>query len=145
ACAGAGAAATFAPVSITAMISCALTVEPSGRRISVITPESGAGNSSTTLSVSTSIRFSSRLTASPAFLCQLTSVASTIDSGRTGTLTSISISLPRLRRSMRGHHLARRELGCERFGDQLLLLRQMLGRVADRRRCRDRAARVGQY
>src|SRR6266545_1065535 len=151
-CAAAGAvtaaspgAAPFASVSMTAMTSCALTVAPSDLRISVTIPEPGAGNSSTTLSVSTSTRFSSRLTASPAFLCQLTSVASVIDSGRTGTLTSMSISLPRPRRSMRGYHLARRELRCERFGDQLLLLRQMLGRVADRRRCRDRAARIGQY
>src|SRR5450631_69518 len=93
-CAGATDAAALAPVSMTAMISCAFTVEPSGRRISMITPESGAGNSSTTLSVSTSIRFSSRLTASPAFLCQATSVASTIDSGKTGTFTSISMLLP---------------------------------------------------
>src|SRR5438552_2640777 len=138
-------AAPFASVSMTAMTSCAPTVAPSDLRISVTIPEAGAGNSSTILSVSTSTRFASRLTASPAFLCQLTSVASVIDSGRTGTLTSMSISLPRLRRSMRRHHLARCELCCERFGDQLLLLREMLGRVADRRRCRDRAACVGQY
>ncbi len=87
-------AVACAPVSSTAMTSCAVTVEPSPRRISVSTPESGAGNSSTTLSVSMSTRFSSRLTASPAFLCQLTSVASVIDSGSTGTLTSISIFHP---------------------------------------------------
>src|SRR5439155_1682328 len=99
-------AAPFASVSMTAMTSCAVTVAPSGLRISATMPESGAGNSSTTLSVSTSTRFSSRVTASPAFLCQLTSVASVIDSGRTGTLTSMSISLPRLRRSVRRHHLA---------------------------------------
>ena len=45
--------------------------------------------SSTTLSVSMSIRFSSRLTASPSFLCQVTSVASETDSDSCGTLTSI--------------------------------------------------------
>src|SRR5439155_17984478 len=135
----------FASVSMTAMTSCAPTVAPSDLRISVTIPEAGAGNSSTILSVSTSTRFSSRLTASPAFLCQLTSVASVIDSGRTGTLTSMSISLPRLRRSVRRHHLARRKLFCERFGDELLLLRQMLRLIANRGRRRDRAARVGQH
>src|SRR3989442_12942519 len=149
--AGAGAAAAspgaapFASVSMTAMTSCAVTVAPSGLRISVTMPEPGAGNSSTTLSVSTSTRFSSRLIESPAFLCQLTSVASVIDSGRTGTLTSMSISLPRLCRSVRRHHLAGRKLFCERFSDELLLLRQMLRRIADRGRRRDRAARVGQH
>src|SRR6266851_4234061 len=81
----------------------------------------GAGNSSTTLSVSTSIRFSSRLTASPAFLCQLTSVASTIDSGRTGTFTSMSMLRP------------------------VRLLREMFGHVAHGRRRRNRPAGVGQH
>src|SRR6267154_3842415 len=143
ACASAGAAATLAPVSITAMISCALTVEPSGRRISVITPESGAGNSSTTLSVSTSIRFSSRLTGSPAFLCQLTSVASTIDSGRTGTFTSMSMLRPV--RLVRSHHFAQRELRRKCVLHQLLLLREMFGHVAHGRRRRNRPAGVGQH
>src|SRR5204862_6702767 len=99
----------------------------------------------TTLSVPTSPRFSPRLTASPAFLCQSTSVPSLIDSGKTGTLTSMRISLPRLRRSMRRHHLAGRKLFCEPLGDELLLLRQMLRRITDRGRRRDRAARVGQH
>jgi hypothetical protein len=101
--AGAGAAtaaaAGFAPatpsdlpsVSMTAMTSLEVTVDPSGRVISTSTPSPGAGNSSTTLSVSMSMRFSSRLTASPAFLCQLTSVASATDSGNCGTFTSILI------------------------------------------------------
>src|SRR4029453_9573785 len=79
-------------VSMTAMTSFDVTVEPSGRVISTSTPSPGDGNSSTTLSVSTSIRFSSRLTGSPAFLCQLTSVASVTDSGSCGTLTSILMS-----------------------------------------------------
>ena len=58
----------LASVSITAMTSCAVTVAPSALRISVSTPAAGAGSSSTTLSVSMSIRFSSRLTASPGLL-----------------------------------------------------------------------------
>ena len=65
-----GATVAAAVVSITATTSWPMTVAPSLLRISVSTPESGAGNSSTTLSVSTSIRFSSRLTASPTRLCQ---------------------------------------------------------------------------
>ena len=84
----AGAAAT-APSSITASSSWLVTVSPDWRRISLITPSTGEGTSSTTLSVSRSTRFSSRLTASPAFLCQLAMVASETDSGRTGTLTSM--------------------------------------------------------
>src|SRR5436190_12821083 len=67
-------------VSITAMTSDAITVAPSGLRISSSTPALGAGSSSTTLSVSMSIRFSSRLTDCPTCLCQWTSVASATDS-----------------------------------------------------------------
>jgi hypothetical protein len=37
-------------------------------------------------------RFSSRDTASPAFLCQVAMVASETDSGRTGTLTSMAMA-----------------------------------------------------
>ena len=59
------------------------------------TPSAGAGSSSTTLSVSMSIRFSSRLTVSPSFLCQASSVASATDSESCGTLTSmIAITAP---------------------------------------------------
>ncbi len=90
---GAEAAAPFASVSMIAMTSCPTTVEPSPFRISASAPDTGAGSSSTTLSVSTSIRFSSRLTASPGFLCQLTSVASVTDSGSCGTLTSTRMSM----------------------------------------------------
>ena len=78
----AAAAAPLASVSMTAMTSFDVTVAPSGFTSSTMTPSAGAGNSSTTLSVSTSIRFSSRATPSPGFLCQLTSVASVTDSGK---------------------------------------------------------------
>jgi hypothetical protein len=84
----AAAAVAFASVSITAITSRLCTVAPLGATISTSTPAAGAGSSSTTLSVSTSIRFSSRPTASPGCLCQLTSVASATDSGSWGTLTS---------------------------------------------------------
>ncbi len=87
------AAAAFASVSSTAMMSFDVTVVPSPFSTSTSTPSAGAGSSSTTLSVSMSMRFSSRLTASPAFLCQLTSVASATDSGSWGTLTSTRICL----------------------------------------------------
>jgi hypothetical protein len=88
-------------VSITAITSLDVTVDPSGLVISASTPSEGAGSSSTTLSVSTSIRFSSRATASPGFLCQLTSVASATDSGSCGTLTSILMMETRLFASAR--------------------------------------------
>ncbi len=87
--AAAAAAAPFASVSMIAITSFDVTVEPSGFTSSTSTPSPGAGSSSTTLSVSTSIRFSSRATASPGFLCQLTSVASATDSGSCGTFTSM--------------------------------------------------------
>src|SRR4029453_18095777 len=54
-----------------------------------------AGSSSTTLSVSMSIRFSSRWTRSPSFLCQSRSVASATDSESCGTFTSMIIAAPR--------------------------------------------------
>src|SRR5688572_392088 len=88
AAAGAGAAAT-APSSMIATICWLVTVSPSLNLISLITPSTGEGTSSTTLSVSRSSRFSSRRTLSPAFLCQVAMVASETDSGRTGTLTSM--------------------------------------------------------
>ncbi len=68
-----------------------VTVLPVSNLISFSTPSIGEGTSNTTLSVSRSTRFSSRLTASPAFLCQLAMVASETDSGSTGTLTSVAI------------------------------------------------------
>src|SRR5690349_3653825 len=127
------AALAFASVSMTAMTSFDVTVAPSGRVISASTPSPGAGSSSTTLSVSMSIRFSSRLTASPGCLCQLTSVASATDSGSCGTLTSILIGI--LGRLARDHHLARTKLGGERILDELLLLGGVLGGIADGGRC----------
>ena len=95
-CPAAGAAldvATASPdVDKTASFALASTVVPSGAVISTKVPAAGAGTSSTTLSVSRSTRFSSRDTASPAFLCHATNVASLTDSGNCGTLISIVIS-----------------------------------------------------
>ena len=86
----AGALAAAAAPASTIAISCWLvTVAPSSNLISLSTPSTGEGTSSTTLSVSRSTRFSSRLTASPGFLCQVAMVASETDSGRTGTLISV--------------------------------------------------------
>ena len=73
------------------MISPATTVLPSPFTTFARTPSAGAGSSSTTLSVSMSTRFSSRLTASPSFLCHESSVASATDSDSCGTFTSTSI------------------------------------------------------
>src|SRR5579862_3015103 len=81
----------FPSVSMVAITSPATTVLLSPFLTLTSTPSAGAGNSSTTLSVSMSIRFSSRFTASPCFLCQASSVASETDSESCGTLTSISI------------------------------------------------------
>jgi hypothetical protein len=81
-----------------AMICSLFTVSPTWWRISFSTPSTGAGTSSTTLSVSRSTRFSSRFTASPAFLCQVAMVASETDSGRTGTLSSMDMLFPSVRR-----------------------------------------------
>ena len=67
---------------------CSLTVSPSSARISVRMPDSSAGTSRTTLSVSISTITSSTSTESPGFLCHAATVASLIDSGKTGTFTS---------------------------------------------------------
>src|SRR6185312_750421 len=91
--AAAGAAAACAPSSISARSCPGVTTVPFGTLTSRNTPLAGAGTSSTTLSVSRSARFSSRLTASPGFLCQATSVASVMDSGNCGTLISVITSL----------------------------------------------------
>src|SRR6202142_3212794 len=90
----AAAAAEAAAGSITAMTSPDPAVPPSALTILAMTPSAGAGSSSTTLSVSTSIRFSSRATVSPTFLCQLSSVASATDSESCGTLTSTNMTSP---------------------------------------------------
>src|SRR6185437_2961485 len=84
--------AAVASVSMMAMISPPATVAPSPLMIFANNPVAGAGNSSTTLSVSISIRFSSRATRSPSFLCQETSVASATDSDNIGTLTSTGMA-----------------------------------------------------
>src|SRR5450830_777928 len=78
-----------ASVSMMAMTSPATTVEPSPLMIWTMVPAAGAGSSRTTLSVSISIRFSSRATGSPTFLCHASMVASATDSDSWGTLTSI--------------------------------------------------------
>src|SRR5260363_43024 len=58
------------------------------RTISLITPATGAGTSSTTLSVSISMTISSAATASPAFFFHCSKVASETDSESCGTFTS---------------------------------------------------------
>src|SRR5262249_3993752 len=73
---GAAAAVPFASVSIDPITSPETTVPPSPLATFTRTPSAGAGSSRTTLSVSMSIRFSSRLTASPSRLCHASSVAS---------------------------------------------------------------------
>src|ERR1019366_1210356 len=82
-------AAAVALSSINARIWPLVTVAPSTSLISLSTPATGAGTSSTTLSVSKSTKFSSRATASPGRLRQATSVAWATDSGSCGTRTSI--------------------------------------------------------
>ena len=86
-----GAAAATPPSSMIASNCWLVTVAPSANLISLSTPSTGDGTSNTTLSVSRSSRFSSRLSASPAFLCQVAMVARDTDSGRTGTLTSVAM------------------------------------------------------
>ena len=83
-----------ASVSMRAITSPATTVSPFLLTNSTSTPDAGAGNSRTTLSVSMSIRFSSRETAAPTSLCQETSVASATDSDSCGTLTSMIMLTP---------------------------------------------------
>src|SRR5215831_9699868 len=142
--AAAGAADTPLPsVSIVAMTSPAFTVPPSPLAIFTSTPSAGAGNSSTTLSVSMSIRFSSRLTASPSFLCQASRVASETDSESCGTLTSTSMLADLSSRSLdRLHQIIgqRRERGV----DQGLLLLVVQRRIPDRGGGGRRAHRVAE-
>ena len=71
------------------------TVSPSAATISVRTPSAGETTSRLTLSVSSSINISSRLTASPTFLVQRATVASATDSPRAGVMMSaIGLSTP---------------------------------------------------
>jgi hypothetical protein len=92
AAAGAAAAPERRPalpsLSILAITWSAVTVPPSATTISASTPALGAGTSSTTLSVSISIRISSCATASPAFFFHCNRVASATDSDSWGTFTS---------------------------------------------------------
>ncbi|MNK90242.1 hypothetical protein D3C87_1102860 [compost metagenome] len=73
-----------------AITSSACTVAPSGWTMLASTPLAGAGTSSVTLSVSSSTRISSRVTASPACFFHWISVASETDSESCGTFTSIA-------------------------------------------------------
>src|SRR6188768_99163 len=84
-------------------------------RNSLSTPVTGAGTSSTTLSVSRSARFSSRVTAWPTCLCQVTSVASATDSGSCGTLISMDMSFLLVLLSRRGR-CGRHRRSHEAFG-----------------------------
>src|SRR5690606_16889581 len=134
---------TAASVSICAITSPEVTVAPFSLSSLIRTPSAGAGNSSTTLSVSISIRFSSRATGSPGCLCQLTRVASATDSDNCGTFTSISMSFlrqavflhPLLEYCPFSHRPFQRPEGPL---DDRLLLRMMLGVIAHRRRGRGR-------
>src|SRR5258706_14799818 len=126
------------------MTSPATTVPLSPLRMLISTPSTGEGSSSTTLSVSMSIRFSSRLTASPCFLCQESSVASATDSESCGTLTSTSMLSPLPAGALHRHDdvvCDRRERGL----DQLLLLLGVQRQIADRRRRRGLAHRVAEH
>ncbi len=87
----AGAAAPAPPWVITASLPPASTVAPSSNRISAITPPTGAGTSTDTLSVSSSHSISSADTVSPTFLNQVDTVASVTLSPRLGTITSTDL------------------------------------------------------
>ena len=88
-------ASDAAAPSLTRAINSLLTiVSPDSLTIFSRTPSAGDTTSMTTLSVSISTRSSSRLTASPAFLCQLAIVPSGTDSGSVGALISIDMSVP---------------------------------------------------
>ena len=93
--AGAGAAAGAAlpsPASIVAIIPPTWTVSPTCTACSPITPATGLGTSTETLSVSRLAIGSSAATASPGCFSHSPSVASVIDSPSVGTLTSVAIS-----------------------------------------------------
>src|SRR4051794_12283966 len=103
-----GAAVAGAPSSSTASTWPLVTEVPATIRSSFNTPFTGAGTSSTTLSVSRSARFSSRDTDCPACLCQVTSVASATDSGSWGTLISMAMMFPHDLSGRRGGGARRR-------------------------------------
>jgi len=86
-----GAAGWAAPSEIWPSRPPGSTVSPCLTVISESTPEAGAGTSTVTLSVSSSRRISSALTASPAFLNQVPTVASLTDSPSVGTRISVAM------------------------------------------------------
>ena len=88
ACTASGLVIALPSVSIFAITSSARQLSPSFLTICAITPEAGAGTSSTTLSVSISTRISSITTASPGFFFHCSRVASATDSDSCGTFTS---------------------------------------------------------
>src|SRR5690606_37032163 len=139
-----------APGSSTASTWPAVTVAPSLTRISFKIPSVGAGTSRTTLSVSRSTRFSSRRTASPAFLCQLTSVASATDSGSCGTFTSMLTCRPRCSSALRQRRLSLSRIRGQCRGDQRFLLANVQrvdagrGRRGARPSCIEKLMLVGQ-
>src|SRR6266571_2487387 len=150
-CIAAGAAAlAFPSVSRVAMTSSAFTVLPSPLMMLASTPSAGAGSSRTTLSVSMSIKFSSRLTASPTFLCHASKVASATDSESCGTLISMSMLF------LLDFLASRRPAGAldgadqivrhrpERRVDQLLLLLVVQGSITHRGRGRGRPRGIGE-
>src|SRR5690606_9025916 len=108
----AGFASPAAPSLKRPMTSPLSQVSPSPFKISSITPSAGATTSSTTLSVSISTISSSREQASPGCLCQVATVPSATDSGKTGALISVDITDPEFGSSS----------DFERVVNQLLLL-----------------------
>ena len=91
AAAGIGAACLPAPSAIAPSRAPMATVSPVLTAISDNTPEAGAGTSIVTLSVSSSTKGSSVVTASPACLNHWPTVASTTDSPRAGTRISVAM------------------------------------------------------
>jgi hypothetical protein len=92
-----GAALATSPSPMMATTVLMGTVAPGSTRISLSTPEAGAGISASTLSVEISKRGSSRWTRSPTFFIHLVIVPSAIDSPIWGMMTSVISNHPRLR------------------------------------------------
>src|SRR6218665_2204079 len=138
-------AAARPSVSMRAMTCSEATVAPSPRTISASRPAAGAGTSSTTLSVSISIRISSIATAWPGFFFHPTKLPSTTHSNSAGTSGTMGMRVFACRAQWRsfGQHEAL-DLA-ERAIDQRLLLLLVQVRVTDGRRCRCRAAGVAQF
>jgi hypothetical protein len=84
-----GAALATSPSPMMATTVLMGTVAPGSTRISLSTPEAGAGISASTLSVEISKRGSSRWTRSPTFFIHLVIVPSAIDSPIWGMMTSV--------------------------------------------------------